>query len=175
MVAQDKVNVNLKNLFLAFGVMVVAVIYGVGLIANGDPLWFLPFFTEKPMKIVVSDKGCTVELYEGEKGFDDIYLAFNQSVTQQDGLNEQFGFGPGRVQEYRNTHRVVEFYYDHPVTIHTNYRFGRPDSVFVPLTGPFAESRAVFGGHEGNYWSGALRLKSIDSIARAASEIQCSN
>ncbi len=174
MAAQDQVNVNLKGLFWAFVVLIVGVVYATGLIANGDPLWFLPVFSEKPMRIVVTDKGCAVELFEGEKGFDDIYLAFNQSITQMDGLNEQFGFGEGRVQEYRNTERVVELYYPRPVTIHTNYRFGRPDSIFVPLTGSFAESRAVFGGHNGDYWAGALRLKSLDAIMQAASGITCS-
>ncbi len=153
--------------------MVGAVIYGSGAVANGDPLWFLPLFSAKPLRIVVSDKGCTTELYEGEKGFDDIYLAVNQSITQLDGLNEQFGFGPGRVQEYRNTEKVVELYYPAPVTVHTSYRFGHPDSLFIPLTGFFADSRAVFGGLKGDYWAGALRVKSIDGIARAVDAVKC--
>ncbi len=173
MIAQDKVQINLKGLFFALVVMLIAVFFGVGLVANGDPLWFLPFFSEKPMRIVISNKGCTVELFEGEKNFDTIYLAANSSLSQLDGVNEQFGFSPGAVEEYRNTERVLELYYGRPITVHTSYSFGHPDSLLIPLTGHFADSRAVFGGHDGDYWAGALRLKSIDAITAAANQVQC--
>ncbi|MGB8645599.1 MAG: hypothetical protein WCF84_10200 [Anaerolineae bacterium] len=173
MIAQDKVQVNLRGLLLALLTLIVAIIYGTGAFANGDPLWFLPVFTARPIRIVVTDKGCKVELFEGEKGFDDIYLAVNESLTQLDGVNEQFGFGQGSVQAYRDAERVVELFYPAPVTIHTNYRFGHPDSLFIPISGYFANSRAVFGGLNGDYWAGALRIKSLARIAGAAKQVQC--
>ena len=173
MIAQDQVKLNLKGLLLAFVMFVAAAVFAIGAIPNGDPLWFLPVFTEKPLRIMVYKQGCSAELFEGEEGFDRVYLAVNQTVTQLEGLNDLHGLSADSPDQYRAKEKLVEVFYGRPITIHVPYRFGHPDSLFIPVTGYFADSRSIFGGQDGQYWAGALRVKTLQPVADAIESIPC--
>ncbi len=160
-------------MFLALIVVIVSIIFSVGALANDDPLWFLPIFNDKPQRIVVYQDGCRTELIPGQPGFDELTAAINQTLPQYDGFNATFGMSVESAKETREKQRAVEIFYAKPVTIHTPYRFGHPDSIFIPLSGYFADAYSVFGGRAGEYWAGALRLKSIEPIQRAAAAIRC--
>lgn len=169
----EQLHVNLRSLFVTLALFIVAVIFGAGMLANGDPLWFLPLFDETPMRIVVYQGGCRTDLFEGDPRFDELTRVVNQTFAQIDGFNSTHGMSDESLKDYREKERAVELLYPEPVTIHSPYRFGHPDSIFVPLSGSLAEARSVFGGKGAQYWSGALRLKSIDGIQRAAAKIAC--
>ena len=171
--AQDTVQVNLRGLFLALIVVIVLIVFSVGALANGDPLWLLPVFTDVPEQIVVYQGGCRVELSKGQPGFDELTAAINQTLPEYEGFNSTFGISPDSLKEYREKERALEIFYAKPVTIHTPYRFGHPEAIFIPLSSYFADARSIFGGNGGDYWAGALRLKSIEPIQRAAAAIRC--
>jgi len=171
--AQDTVQVNLRGLLFALVVVIALIVLGVGALTNGDPLWFLPFFNDVPQRIVVYQNGCRVELNDGQPGFDQLTAAINQTLPQYDGFNSTTGISLGSLTDYREKERAVEVFYAKPVTIHAPYRFGHPETLFIPLSGYLADSRSVFGGKAGDYWAGALRLKSIEPIQRAAETVHC--
>ncbi len=171
--AQDTVQVNLRGLFFALIVVIVLIVFGVGALTNGDPLWFIPYFNEVPQRIVVYQNGCRVELNQGQSGFDELTTAINQTLPQYDGFNSTTGISPESLRDYREKERAVEIFYAKPVTIHAPYRFGHPETIFIPLSSYFADSRSAFGGKAGDYWAGALRLKSLDQVQRVAETIHC--
>jgi hypothetical protein len=160
-------------MFVVLVIVIAAIFFSVGLLTNGDPLWFLPVFNARALRIVVHQPGCTVELREGDAGYEELTGALNASFTQVEGFNSTFGISPESLEQYRTQERALEVFYAEPVTIHAPYRFGHPDAILIPLSGHFADTRSVFGGHDGDYWSGALRLKSTESIARVLEKIPC--
>lgn len=153
--------------------VIAAIVFGFGALGNDDPLWFYPSFTEIPRTITVYQSGCVVELLEGQSGFDGLTQAVNQSLVQIDGLYGTYGLSVESLENYRAHEGAVEISYGKPVTIHTPYRFGHPDILFIPLSGAMGEARAVFGGVGDSYWASALRLKSNTAIQRAAELILC--
>ncbi len=170
---QQPIRLNLKSMFLVLVVLVVLIIFGMGLIGNGDPLWFWASFNEQPERIVVYRNGCSVELISGQPGFAELTQAVNQELPQYEGFSNNYGLSLDSLQNYRSKERAVELFYPKPVTIHSPYGFGHPDMLLIPLSGGFGDTRSVFGGLEGQYWAGALRLKSVDAIQRAAEAVPC--
>lgn len=173
--AQDTVQVNLKGLFGVLIVVIVLIVLGIGAVANGDPFWFLPGFNEVPQRIVVYQNGCRAELSQGQPGFDELTAAINQTLPQYQGFNSTTGISPESLKDYREKERAVEIFYGKPVTIHAPFSFGHPETIFIPLSGYFVDTRSVFGGKAGDYWAGALRLKSLDLVQRAVEAIRCTS
>lgn len=171
--AGDTVRINLKTLFFSLIAFIVIVIFSIGAITNGDPLWFLPIFNATPARITIYREGCVRTLSPGQPEFDNLTQVINQSLTQVEGFSNSFGLSSDSLKDYRDQQRAVEIYYTEDVTIHTGYRFGHPDSLFIPLDSYFGETRSVFGGHKGDYWAGALRLKSNDTLQRAVESVPC--
>lgn len=173
MYEQEPVRVNLRGLVIVMVLFGVGMAWFLGALANEDPLWFLPYFNETPARITLYRDGCRVEIYSGENGFEDLTVALNQALSQVDGYEQGFGLSPETYKQYTTQWRAVEVLYPKRVKIHVAFRFGDPDTLFIPLNEYFANSRAVFGSVAGKYWAGALRLKTIEPIQRAAEQIRC--
>jgi hypothetical protein len=173
MYAQQQAQVNIKDLVLVLIAFVAGVFYLFGALANDDPLWFLPIFDETPARIILYQDGCHSELTAGKPGFVELTAAINQSLSQVDGYEPGFGLSPETLKEFVQSGRAIQITFPRRVKIHIAYRFGSPDTLFIPLGGPLGEARAVFGGIAGDYWASALRLKSIDSIQSAAERFAC--
>lgn len=171
--SSDTVQVNLKGLFFALVFVIALIVFSVGWLTNDDPLWFLPIFNETPSQIAVYRDGCTINLRRGQPGFDEITQTINQALPQYEGYSSTFGVSPDSLQAYRKTERILEVFYAKPVTIHAPYRLGHPEMILIPLSGYFADARAVFGGQDGTYWSGALRLKTIEPLQHAVEQVRC--
>ncbi len=170
---QQPVRVNLKSMFLVVIAFILLVIFGVGMFGNGDPLWFWASFNEEPERIIVYRSGCSVELISGQPAFAELTRALNQELPSYEGYSNNYGLSADSLNQYREQERAVEVYYPKSITIHSPYGFGHPDSLFIPLSSYFGETRSVFGGHEGEYWAGALRLKSTATIQSAATAVPC--
>ncbi len=170
---QEQVHVNLRTMLVVLIVMVVGGVYGLGALANGDWLWLVPYFNETPQRIAIHRAGCTVEIVEGEAGFAELTRALNEALPQYEAYNDAYGLSTESLEEFRTKQESIEVFYPRPIKIHTPYHLGDPDSLFIPLSGHFAEDNSVFGGHAGVYWSGALRLKSIANIQQAARAVAC--
>jgi hypothetical protein len=173
MYAQEPVNVNFKDMVLVLVVFVIAVIFLLGALANEDPLWFLPFFNETPSRIVVYREGCHAEIVAGKPGFAELTAALNQTLSQVDGYEQGFGLSPDTLKQYVEKGRALQVTYPKRVKIHVSYRFGSPDTLFLPLSDSLGEARAVFGGIAGDYWASALRLKTTEPIQLAAEQVRC--
>lgn len=171
--AGDSVRINLKSLLFSLIAFIVIVIFSIGAITNGDPLWFLPFFDATPARITIYRDGCVRTLSPGQPGFDNLTQVINQSLSQIEGYSNSFGLSSESLQDYRDKQRALEVQYAQDVTIHTGYRFGHPDSLFIPLDSYFGDTRSVFGGHNGDYWAGALRLKSNATLQGTVESIPC--
>ena len=164
---------DVKQLLIVLGVFLIAVVFCVTLFANEDPLWFLPYFNETPTRILVYRNGCRADLTPGTAGFAELTAALNQTLSQVDGYEQGFGLSPDSFKQFTEKEQAIQVFYPKRVTIHIAFRFGHPDSLFIPLSGYYAESRAVFGGIAGDYWAGALRLKTIAPIQRAVEAVRC--
>lgn len=171
----DQLSINLRPLFLILIGLVLAFILGVGIVSNNDPFWFLPIFDETPLRIIVYRNGCQVDLIEGAPGFAQVTGAINGTVTHIEGFYTSYGLSDASLKHYRSGELAVEVLYPTPVTIHAPYRFGNPDSLFFGLSGSLGEDRTIFGGHNGVYWAGAMRLSSNDTLRKAAEAIPCAH
>lgn len=173
MYSEEPVNVNLKSLIMVFAIFVVAVFFFLGALSNDDLLWFLPYFNETPKRIIVYRSGCQIELAIADPGFDALTAALNQSLSQVDGYEQGFGLSPDSYKQYTEKWQAVQVFYAKRVKIHVPFRFGSPDSLFLPLDEYYGEARAVFGGVGGDYWAGALRLKSNATLQHTVESIPC--
>ncbi len=169
----DRVKFDLKGLALVLLAGIGGVLFCSGALANDDPLWFWPFFNETPSHIVVHLNGCDVRMMEGSPGFPELVGAINQSLSQVDGYEHGFGLSPQSLKDYRTIERSLEIFYPKPIRVHAPFRSGHPDSLLMPLTGPFGEARSLFGGRGGDYWGGALRLKTTDPVRREVEKMRC--
>jgi hypothetical protein len=173
MYSEQPVQLNLKGLGVVFALFVAGVVLFLGALSNDDLLWFLPYFNETPQRIVVYRSGCRVTLTAHDPGFDKLTAALNQSLSQVDGYEQGFGLSPDSYKQYTESWDAVQVFYAQRVKIHLPFRFGNPDSLFLPLDQYYGEARAVFGGVGGDYWAGALRLKSNRIINLTAESIPC--
>ena len=169
----DTLTINFRTLVLVLFILPVLVIFGVGMVTNGDPIWFISNFDETPQRIIVYQNGCRAELVAGQPGFAELNSAVNQSLSQLSGFWATYGLSDESLAHYRAQEQAIELVYSKDVTIHAPYRFGHPDSLFLGLSSTLGEDRALFGGHQGTYWAGAIRLKSVEAIQRAAQTISC--
>ncbi len=165
--------IDLKAVILTIVLVTGAIVFCMGALANVDPLWFLPYSNEMPAYIIVYQNDCKVTILPGQSGFEEFAAALNQTLSQIDGYEPGFGLSVESLKEYREKERAVEAYFDKPIKIHVPYRFGDPSNILIPITGYFAETRSLFGGRDGDYWSGALRLKTIEPLRRAAEQVRC--
>lgn len=169
----ETVRFNLRDLLLVLVALVGGAFFCSSSLANSDPLWFLPYFAETPQSVVVYRAGCRATITPGKPGFDELTRALNGDLSQIEGYDPTYGLEPSSLREYGDKELAVEVTYPRRVKLHVPYKFGDPDTLFIPLTGPFGETRSVFGGHGGSYWSSALRLKSHAAIRAAAERIEC--
>lgn len=166
-------NINIKGVILTIVLVTGAIAFCGGSLANGDPLWFLPYSNVTPAYIVVHQNGCDVTLLPGQSGFDEMRSALNETLSQIDGYESGFGLTLESLNDYRKKERTVESYFDKPIKIHVPYRVGEPTNILIPITGYFADTRSIFSGREGDYWAGALRLKTTEPVKRAAEQLRC--
>ncbi len=131
-------------------------------------------FTDTPELIVVYRDGCRVPLTRGQTAFDDVTRALQTTLPQVEGYSSSYGMSQESLDEYRQKQRALEVSFAKPVTIHSSYGFGHPDSLFIPLNSYMGDNRSVFGGKGGVYWAGALRLKSTAELQQVVNEMQCS-
>ncbi len=168
---QDRRKYNFGSFLIVIAAFIGLIVFGMGAMGNGDPLWFIPTFRETAGRIIVCRSGCCTERVEGQPGFRELNDGINQTLSQVSGFDMTYGISPESLKNYRDQYYSVEVRYPHAVTIHTTYQFGHPDSLFIPLNQYLQNS--AFGGRDGDYWAGALHIKTIDPIKQAADKIAC--
>lgn len=169
----DTIKTNLRTLLFVLIVLPLLLVFGIGMVTNGDPLWFMSTFDETPARIVLYRNGCQTELVAGQPGFAELNEEVNRSLSNLSGFWATYGLSADSLKYYRTQASAVELIYGKPVTVHAPYRFGHPDKLFIGLSEQLGQDRALFGGHADQYWAGAIRLKSIQGIQQAAENISC--
>jgi hypothetical protein len=166
-----EVKPRIGRLFLVLVIFVLVAVYIVAALGSSDPLWFWPGFNARPDKIIIHRASQETILTPASPGYAELTEALRQTVPKIQGFYASLGLSEGTMQEYKSKDLVVEVFYAQPISIHSPFHFGRPDSLLIPLSGLHSESNVIFGGHEGKYWAGALRLKSTEPLRKAIEEL----
>jgi hypothetical protein len=167
----NRVKPGIGKLLLVLIVFVLAVVYIFVALGSSDPLWFWPGFNARPDKIIIHCAGQETILTSTSPGYAELTEALCQTVPKIQGFYASLGISEGTMQEYKSKALVVEVFYARPIFIHSPFNFGRPDSLLIPLSGLHSELNVLFGGHEGVYWAGALRLKSTEPLRKVIEEL----
>ena len=131
---------------LIFIVIAGGLVWWVTSLTNGDPLWFWHSFTAKADWIVIYWDGETRMLFPGDPYYDEVMAAFADAVAHWAGYENGVGLSDENLAQYRNERRLLELYYNEPVTVHTRHLFPEARTFFVPLSGTHAQWRRIFSG-----------------------------
>jgi uncharacterized protein (DUF885 family) len=154
----------MKNNVFIRGVLTTAIVaivlfWGVGFIANMDPIWFIRTFHPGVSRIILYWDGSEYIFESGENGFEPIAAAFVDGVAHFRGYESLVTFSATNWADYRQRGRLLEVYYKTPVQVHSRYSFPEAKTYLVPLNRTHAYYRRVFGLPDYAEWAvGALSL-----------------
>ncbi|HBY97279.1 MAG TPA: hypothetical protein DEP84_25630 [Chloroflexi bacterium] len=162
----DRVNFNLRSMLLWTALTMLVIWWAVFAMGNSDPLWFWPFFSERPTEIVVYHDGTEMTIRPGEPGYEAITAAVNAQIGRPRGYERDTGMSAGTEADARSKYVSVELRYGKPVVIHSNTGIGRPSRLFIPITGRHSEGNLVFLGTDRDFLIGALTLRDRSRLDR---------
>lgn len=161
----------LRDLFVVVTLFLLALVYFAGALSTEDPLWFWPSFSQEPERIVIHHAGQETVLTAGSPGYTELTQAINSCLSQVAGFQGTMGLSEATMKEYMTKELVLEIFYAKPVLIHVPFRFTRPNSLLIPLTGRLSKAKVVFGGLDAQYRPGALSLKTTEPLKEALEAI----
>lgn len=165
----------LREPLLVLGILALGLIWGVNALTNRDPLWFWPWFQGSPTEIRITAAGREYVFVPGTPEYERLNSALNRALSgfNLEGYEPQIGLSETTLAEYRHGAQalVLWAHYDPPVQIHTAYFFPRADLLIIPIRGPHAELRPVFGALRGVIRLGALRLRDRGALEEAIREV----
>jgi len=166
---QESPRVRTNPLNLIFGVVgfILIVIYGSVALAAQDWLWFMPGFSERPVKIIVYNAGKRTELAPGTAGFSVLSNAVVDSLNQGAYRQSGIGLSEGSLQDAYNVYQSVEVYFSRPVKLHAPFNTFQPIVMLFPMTGRHSEMPTVFFGSGGIYISNSPVLNTVEPIRAA--------
>ena len=161
------VRYNLAGLLLGIAGFLAIIVYGSISLAAQDLLWFVPGFSEHPVRIIVYNAGVRTELQPGQRGFAELSNAvvdsLNRGVARQSGI----GLSEGSLQDAYSRYETVEVFFSHPVKLHAPFNTGEPTQMLFPITGRHSEISVVFFGGHGIYLSNSPALNTTEPIRAA--------
>jgi hypothetical protein len=161
----------LRDIFVVVTLVLLVIVYFAGALSTEDPLWFWPFFSQEPERIVIHHAGQETVLTAGSPGYTELTQAINSCLSRVAGFQGTMGLSEATMKEYMTKELVLEVFYAKPVFMHVPFRFTRPNSLFIPLTGRLSEAKVVFGGLDAQYRPGALILKTTEPLKEALEAI----
>lgn len=126
-------------------VLVVGVIWVVNTLSNGDPLWFLPYFGARADQITIYWDGETRVIKPGDPGYEAVMDAAAEAIATWTAYENRVTLSEESLQELRSRWRMVELRFAQPAVVHTRHIFPPSRTLFLPLTGPHASYRRIFG------------------------------
>ena len=150
---------------IVFTLFALAAVYLVVTLSTGDPIWAWPRFQGEPNRFVVHSAGRHIEIARGSDGFQAINDALNSAISKIETYHGSLGVSEASVADYRGKYDALEVFYDEPITIHTRFAFGKPNSLLIPFSGRHSQYNPVFGGRDGAYRPGVLGLKDLGPLA----------
>ena len=131
---------------ITFILITGALVWWITSLTNDDPLWFMRSFKPRADWIVIYWDGETYMLFPGDPHYDEIMDTFADAVANWTGYESGIGLSDENLERYRNEWRLLELYYNEPVTVHTRHLFPEARTFFVPLSGTHAKWRRIFSG-----------------------------
>lgn len=163
----ERVSFNLGSMLLWTAVTMLIIWWAVFAMGNRDPLWFWPFFNERPAEIVVYHDGTQTTIRPDDSGYKEITAAVNAQLGRPKGFERDTGMSAETEADARNKYVSVELRYGKPIVIHSNTGIGRPSRLFIPITGRHSEANLVFLGTDRDYLIGALTLRDRSRLDQA--------
>jgi hypothetical protein len=138
--------------------VVVGVVWLVGALNAGNLIWWLPVQpTFAPSRIVVRNRGETINLQPGTEGFTELQEGLQASLSSFDNADlVPLGLSEETLRRYNEEELVVEVYYPRNIRFNTIARMERVNQLLIPIEGTHAGNRHVFIGYNGRWLAGAL-------------------
>jgi len=151
-------SVFLQGMLTTFVVCFV-LFWGVGVLANSDPLWFIRSFDPRVSVVTIYWDDDVYILESGDAGFEELATIFVDGVAHWRGFEGMVVFSEINLQDYRQRGRLLEFTYENPVQVHTRHSFSKAPTFLVPVNRTHAYYRRVFGLPETADWAiGAINM-----------------
>ncbi|WP_322798585.1 hypothetical protein [Thermoflexus sp.] len=165
----------LREPLIMLAALALGLVWGVNALTNRDPLWFWPWFDQPAVEIRITTAGREYTFTPGMPGYERLNEALRQILSglNIEGYEPQIGLSEATLSEYRQGMDALTVWarYDPPTQIHTAYFFPKADLLIIPLKGPHAELRPVFGALRGVIRLGALRLRDRRALEEAVQEV----
>jgi hypothetical protein len=156
--------------FLISMLVFAGLAYGVVAIGTNDPFWFLQRASGSPAQIAIHIEGETVWLLPDDPAFAEVSHVLQATLSKTMGYNQFLGLSEQSLLDYRTQEWTFEAFYTEPLTLHSQFRFGEPHQVFIPLSGGHAENNAFFLGNEDNLYAGPY-LESTLELRRTLEDL----
>ena len=166
---QESTKVQVKPLNLLIGIVgfIAVALYGSVAMAAQDGLWFVPGFSERPVRIVVYNAGKRSEFTPGTAGFTELSNAVVESLNKGAYRQSGIGLSEGSLQDAYDVYKSVEVYFSRPVKLHAAFNTYNPIVMLFPITGRHSEVPTVFFGSGGVFISNSPVLNTVEPIRAA--------
>lgn len=134
---------------------------------TGDLEWFRNDFSTLPGRVVVYEDGQSHQYIPGTPGYNEVAEAVRASLAAGAIRSSGIGLSPQSQDEARSRYTSVEAFFDQPVKLHAAFNTGSPTQMLFLLTGRHAELPIVFLGVNGEYFSNAPYLNTVDPLKKA--------
>lgn len=154
-------------------IITLGIVWWVTSLTNNDMWWFVRSFTAQADWITIYWDGETIILFPGDAGYEEIMAAFSDAVAHWSGYEGSVGLSDENLERYRTEWRLLELYYNKPVTVHTQHLYPKARTFFVPLAGTHAEWRRVFAGLTDEPRAGVLNLSAarFEALSAAVEQV----
>ncbi len=125
--------------------LVIGVIWVVNTLSNGDPLWFLPYFGARAERIIIYWDGETRSLQPGDADYEAVMSAAAEAIANWTAYENRVTLSEESLKELRTNWRLLELRFAEPAVVHTRHIFPPSRTIFIPITGPHAQYRRLFG------------------------------
>jgi len=158
---------------LGLAILFIApVIYLIIALNTGDLLWISPFFTARPVAVVIHCYGDDVSLDPDGQQFSELTDLVNQTMTGRKRW-DPLSLSEATYEEYQSnpSMMVLELYYPAPIRVHSHYKFfSNIDRLIIPLDGRHAQTNAIFGRTQDYISVGSFHVKSTAPLVEYLSE-----
>lgn len=166
----------LQPFLMLVGVFLL-IAYLVGALNSDNWLWILPIQpTYTPSRILVRDRGQSIEYREGDEGFAELAAALNASLSEFNNRDlVPLGLSDLTLQEYAETAVVIEVYYPQNIRFNTPVRMNDINQLLIPIEGRHGGLKYVFPGSDGLWLAGAFVMtddKPLMDAMRSLGHIQ---
>jgi hypothetical protein len=145
----------------------------VGALNAGNLIWWLPVQpTFAPSRIVVRNRGETINFQPGMEGFTELQEGLQASLSSFDNADlVPVGLSEETLRRYHEEELVVEVYYPRNIRFNTIARMERVNQLLIPIEGSHAGNRYVFIGYNGRWLAGALVMSDDQPLHDALREL----